>query len=386
MSLFKKAEMSAAFLKMGIMGFAGAGKSYTSALVAIGLYKAALKKKVAYAGRPVFFLDTEGGSDYLVPTFESAGVPLMVHRTRAFVELKEAMKEAEQESSVFIIDSISHFWVEWQEAYKVKKNRKRGLDFPDWSEVKKEWRTAFTEPFLNSNLHIIMCGRAAWEYDHFVDDAGKKQIEKSGIKMSAEKEMGFEPSLLVYMEHETDPHTKLVTRRATVMKDRFQILDGKAFENPTFKSFVPHIEKLAWGQKQGGVDVSRTSTDMVEPDTYDNRKIALDIVRDEIKNLLTKHFGASQADKKSKIELLEAAFGTASETAIEKQISLEELRTGYDRMHLQLEGARSRYFAEGEAEIAQTPIEADAVPEFSEKPRIRVKANGEHVEAANAVG
>jgi hypothetical protein len=174
------------------------------------------------------------------------------------------------------------------------------------------------------------------------------------------------------------------------MKDRFQILDGKSFQNPTFKDFVPHIEKLAWGQKQGGVDVSRTSADMVEPDTYDNRKIALDIVRDEIKNLLTKHFGTSQADKKTRIELLEAAFGTASETAIEKQISLEDLRIGYDRMHLQLEGNRSRYSAPA-TDAHQTPVEEDGIPDFDakpqEKPRYRVKAvNGKTAddEAAHA--
>lgn len=342
-SLFQKAERRASFLKMGIMGFAGSGKTYTGSLVAIGLAKAAIKKQMPYAGRPVFFVDTEGGSDYVVDEFERAGVELVVARTRAFADLKAAMAEAEKGASVLIIDSITHFWTEWQEAYKAGKNRRRGLEFSDWGEVKGQWRKSFTEPYLNSNLHIIMCARASWEYDHFTDDAGKKQIEKSGIKMSAEKEMGFEPSLLVYMEHDQDPDTHKVTRKAYVMKDRFRNLDGEVIENPTFKSFVPHIEKLNWGGDQGGVDTSRTSEAMVEPDQWDRRKTDRDIVLDEINALLSTAFSTSQADKKAKNELLEAAFGTVSMTEIEKRISLEELQTAYDKCHRQLKGTASRY-------------------------------------------
>lgn len=375
MSLFTPAEHKAAFLKMGLMGFAGSGKTWTSCLVAIGLYKAAIKKGMSYAGKPVFFIDTEGGSDYIAKDFEDAEVPLMVLRTRAFSDLKAAMVEAEASASVLIIDSISHFWAEFQEAYKEKKGRKRGLEFSDWGAVKQEWRKSFTEPYLNSNLHILMCGRASYEYDNYTDDAGKKQIEKSGVKMNAEKEMGFEPSLLVYMEHSTDPDTKKVSRKAIVMKDRFRVLDGKEIENPTFKSFVPHIERLNWGSEQGGVDVTRSSKDMIEPDQFDRRKVDREIVLEEINALFTKHFGATQDDKRKKLELMEAAFGTVASVALEKRISLEELITGYDRCHLQLEQRPSHY---GRAEKA-----ADEIPEHPpHKPRIRIPAATDIVEDA----
>ena len=39
MSFFKKAEKTNAFLKMGMMGFQGSGKTYTGTQVAIGLVK-----------------------------------------------------------------------------------------------------------------------------------------------------------------------------------------------------------------------------------------------------------------------------------------------------------------------------------------------------------
>lgn len=366
MTIFKKAEQNAAFLKMGLLGFAGSGKTWTSCLIAKGLVDLARKKQLPYAGKPVMFIDTENGSDYVAGDFEAAGVDLLVAKTRAFTDLKAAMKEAEANSSVLIIDSITHFWTEFCEAYAKVKNRKRGLEFQDWAFLKKEWRQGFTEPYLNSNLHILMCGRAGYEYDHFTDDSGKRQLEKSGIKMKAEGELGFEPSLLVLMERETDPDSGKVKRTAVVMKDRFRTLDGKEIPNPTFKSFLPHIERLNLGGTQGGIDTARTSDSMIEPDQYDRRRTDREIVLDLIRDLSTKHFGASQEDKKRKIELAEAAFGTSSATALEKRLALEDLQAGYDRMHLQLEGTPGPFGSIG------APFD-DEIPDHAAKPRVTVR-------------
>jgi hypothetical protein len=365
MAIFKKAEQNAAFLKMGLLGFAGSGKTWTASLVAMGLVQLARKKGLAYADKPVVFLDTENGSDYVVSDFEAAGIELLVAKTRAFTDLKEAMKEAETTASVLIIDSITHFWTEFCEAYAKVKNRKRGLEFQDWAFLKKEWRKGLTEPYLNSNLHIIMNGRAGYEYEHFTDDTGKKQLEKSGIKMRAEGELGFEPSLLVLMERDTNPDTGKVTRTAVVMKDRFRSLDGKEIPNPTFKHFLPHIEKLNLGGQQGQIDTSRTSEDMIEPEQYDRRRTDREIVLDHITNLGTKHFSSSADDKRRKLEILEAAFGTSSWTEIEKRLSLEDLQFGYDRMHLQLEGTPGRYGTLGTVD--------DEIPDHAIKPRVTVK-------------
>lgn len=377
MTLFKKAEQNAAFLKMGLLGFAGSGKTWTACLVTHGLVELARKKKLAYADKPVMFIDTENGSDYVTDDFAEAGIELLVAKTRAFSDLKAAMKEAEANASVLIIDSITHFWTEFTEAYAKVKNRKRGLEFQDWAFLKKEWRQGLTEPYLNSNLHIIMNGRAGYEYDHFTDDAGKKQLEKSGIRMKAEGELGFEPSLLVLMERETHPETGKVKRTAVVMKDRFRTLDGKEMPNPTFKSFQPHIERLNLGGQQAQIDTSRTSENMIEPEQYDRRRTDREIALDYITNLGTKHFGASADDKRRKLEILEAAFGTSSWTEIEKRLSLEDLQFGYDRMHLQLEGKPGRYGTLG------APIDDD-IPDHVIKPRMTVK-DGELVPVSRAV-
>ncbi|TXH16273.1 MAG: hypothetical protein E6R03_05725, partial [Hyphomicrobiaceae bacterium] len=186
------------------MGFAGSGKTFTATEIAIGLVKHMKAKKIPGADKPIFFLDTETGSDWIEPKVKAAGLQLFTAKTRSFEDLTVAMREAPANASILIIDSITHFWVEFCDAYAKVKNRKRGLEFSDWAWLKGEWRQKFTDPFVNSPVHIIICGRAGYEYEHYTDERGKKQIEKSGVKMKAEGELGFEPSILVMMDREQD--------------------------------------------------------------------------------------------------------------------------------------------------------------------------------------
>lgn len=358
MSLFKQAEVTSAFLKMGIMGFAGAGKTYTASQTAIGLIHYMQSRGVEYANKPAFFLDTETGSDWVKPQFEAAGVALFTAKTRSFSDLMAAVSEAEANASILLVDSISHFWTEICDAYMKRKNRTR-LQFEDWAFLKKEWRK-FTDQFINSNLHIILCGRAGYEYDYFEDESGKKQLEKTGIKMKAEGEMGYEPSLLVLMEREMDMDTNIVHRVASIIKDRSTVIDGKKFINPTFETFMPHIKYLNLGGRQLGVDTTRNSEAEIPTDERDNRAIQRKIVLDEIESILVSHFpGQSAVEKKSKVDLIKKHFH-ASWTEMEKLMPLPDLRAGYDSLHQDLEKSPSRY-----AYVAQhQPEMSDSIPDF----------------------
>lgn len=359
MSLFRKAEVTSAFLKMGLMGFAGSGKTYTATQTAIGLVQCMQEKGVEYAGKPVFFLDTETGSDWVKPQFEAADIELYTAKTRAFNDLMLAVKEAEKESSLLLVDSISHFWKELCEAYMKRKNRNR-LQFEDWAYLKKEWGN-FTDQFINSSLHIIICGRAGYEYDYFEDESGKKQLEKTGVKMKAEGEMGYEPSLLVLMEREMDMETLKVSRTASIIKDRSTLIDGRKFVNPTFESFMPHIKYLNLGGKQLGVDTTRNSEAIIPADIRDNRRVQREIVLDEIQSLITRHYpGQTAAEKKTKLELLKTHF-QASWTEMERLMPLADLRAGYDSLHLELEKEASRY-----SYVANPPTTDinDSIPDF----------------------
>jgi hypothetical protein len=102
-----------------------------------------------------------------------------------------------------------------------------------------------------------MCGRAAFEYDFFEDDDGRKQLEKTDVRMAAEREAAYETSLSVLMERHTDMETKKAHRTATILKDRGSVIDGQVFRDPTFDCFMPHVRLLNLGGKHMGVDASR---------------------------------------------------------------------------------------------------------------------------------
>lgn len=353
MTLFTKATNTSAYLKAGFMGNAGSGKTFTSSALAIGLAQLINERKLKEAGRPIFFIDSETGSDYIAPRIREAGFELFSAKTRAFTDLVEGVREAEKNGCVLIIDSITHFWREYCEAYRRRRNRTR-LEFQDWATIKEGW-AQFTDSYVNSNLHIIMCGRMGYEYEHQTDEeTGKKELVKTDVKMKAEGETGYEPSVLVLMERETDVRTNKVTRVAYVLKERFGKIDGLAIRNPTFKDFLPHVEMLNLGGQQLGVDTSRTS-DAEFSDAGDTRysqerrekQIALEEIQEEIVRLYP---GQTAGDKRAKGDLLEKHFGTRSWTAIEA-LSLQRLKEARNSLWKQ---SRGHGYGEGPPPAAST--------------------------------
>src|SRR3954471_2366820 len=219
--LFKPAEVTSAYLKASLTGFAGSGKTRTSAEIVIGLVKLMQELRLTAAEKPVYFLDTETGSDWVKKLFDTADIKLAVAKTRSFADLVPAITEAQHNGSALIVDSATHFWKELCETYqraKAQEYRRSTyrLQFQDWGFLKGEW-AKFTEIFVNSPLHIVLAGRAAYEYDYFEDDDGKKQLEKTDVKMAAEKDTAYEPSLSILMERHTDMETMKAYRTATVL-------------------------------------------------------------------------------------------------------------------------------------------------------------------------
>lgn len=343
-SLFKPAEHTQAYMKAGFMGLAGSGKTHTSANVAIGLIQYLQERGIEYANKPVYFLDTETGSDYVKPLFDRAGITMMQAKTRAFADLVPAVQEAERNGSLLLIDSITHFWTEFTESYARKRNRRRGLEFQDWAYLKSEWRR-FTDVYVNSALHIIMCGRMGYEYDFFQNEEnGKKELEKTGVKMKAETETGYEPSILVLMERQMEFETKRQIRRAYILKERFNVIDGSEFVNPTFRDFLPHIELLNLGGAQLGVDTSRNSDGIIpelgSAHDWKYREEQRQIYLEKIQNLMTEHgiSGRSQDGKERVIALLKKHFQTTAWREVESY-KLEQIKEGFDSLHNELNGA-----------------------------------------------
>jgi hypothetical protein len=385
-TLFQPAASTSAYLKMGIMGKQGAGKSMTAGLLAIGLAKHLKALGVDYASKPVAFFDTEKGSDWLIPVFAKENIPLVVAKKRSFADLVEAVKWAEENASALIIDSITHPWRELQESY-MKKKQRSFLQIDDWSILKgKNGWQQFTDLYINSKLHIIMCGRAGDETEQYTDENGKRQFEKVGVKMKTETDTGFEPDLLVLMERDMDLRSKHVAHVARVVKDRSMLLDSKDFTfasydvegnglpvpvlvKQTFGAFMPHINCLNLGGTHVGVSVTGDSQHIIKTEKRDWAPVQRRIVLDEIKDVLTMHVpGQTTADKQRRIELMKVHF-SAGWVEIEETFDLLTLRAGYDSLHQALTGKPSRYAAAMEAESA--PLELnDDIPAHSKKPEI----------------
>lgn len=340
MGLFQRSTNTQAYLKAGIMGFAGDGKTFTASELAIGLVVLMRQRDIPTGDRPVMFLDTETGSDWVKPKFDAENIELFTAKTRSFVDLLEAVNEAEANGSVMIIDSISHFWTGLCDEYAKRRNRKRGLEFSDWAWLKQEWRR-FTDRFVNSQAHIIMCGRAGYEYDFFEGDDGKKQLAKTGIRMKAETETGYEPSILIQMEKQMNLESGQVWRTARVLKDRSTRIDGQVFSNPTFKNFRPHIDFLNLGGTHVGVDTSRDNGVLFADDgipTWQKEKRAKEIALDEIIELLNKHHGGTTNEaKRAKSNLLEKVFASRSWERI-KGMDWPTIKTGRNALWIELEG------------------------------------------------
>jgi len=354
MSMFKTVDDNQqCFLKMGLLGFQGSGKTFTAAKVAVGLHQYLKERGLKGGDLPVYFLDSESGSDWVKPDFDEAGIELAVLKTNVFdgvdpetnkpIGLRPAIDELKNSEAILIIDSVTHFWREMCETYTNKKSqqyhRDYSLQFNDWAFLKEQWNK-FSRGFVNGQVHVILCGRAGYEYDYFENQQGKKELAKTGIKMKAEGETGHEPSIVALMELVEDVlgKDKTFTNKCSITKDRSRTLHGKTFENPTFETFLPHIEKLNLGGKHVGVEETGASSAGIVPEKGENFAAEREASLDEIKQELVKHFpGQSAVEKKKKADLMEKCFGNRSWKRIETY-SLEAIQNGRNELWKELNG------------------------------------------------
>jgi len=317
------------FLKAGLLGFAGSGKTYTAAKIAAGTR--AYQKLTG----PIAMLDTEAAAQYIAPMIRAeTGKDLLGVQTRVLKDAVEFLKVCQAQGvSVAILDSVTHLWREVCDSYLKQVNEKlaekgksprRRMEFQDWAPIKAEW-AKFSDLYLNVPMHVIICGRAGYEYDFEQrEDGTGKDLIKTGIKMKTEGEFGYEPSLLIQMERiqlgEDDKLLKKIIHRATVIKDRFGVLDGITFDNPDFGFFEPFVKMLTPGQL--AVAPTEGQTDMKVDEAGDaewqRERKRRAIYCEEIQGVILMSFpGMSADEKKAKATILHDVFGTYSWEAVQ---------------------------------------------------------------------
>lgn len=356
------------YLKAGMLGFPKSGKSYTATLLAV-----ATKKLLGLPG-PIAMFDTEAGSVYLAPLVEKlTGEKLLAIRRRSLKDLVNWGKAClDGGVSVGIADSVTHPWRELCDSFLKQKNEARirakrqpqdKLQFQDWGPIKDRWNV-WSEFYLNSPLHLIICGRAGFDYDFVENDEGKDELRKTGVKMKTEGEFGFEPSLLIEMNRNqsmTDKAHRL-TREAIVLGDRFGIIDGKVGEfhsindpvaelDAVMKFFEPHLSLLVPGAHAPVNVESRTEFEMTDGDdrsTYERRRRT--ILAEEIIGELTRVWpGQTSKEKAAKAAAIEKHFNTRSWTAVES-MGIDQLSRGLADLREELNGMTATTSSEKESE------------------------------------
>lgn len=346
--ILKPAKVTQAFLKEGIYGKEGSGKTLTATLHAIGLHRYIKSEK------PVAFFDTETGSDFVLHMFATCGIEVLSVKSHSLKTLGEAMREAQTACDVMIIDSLTHIYKDLLSSYLRKKtDGTHFIRIQDWQPIKDAWAREFANPYVNMPMHIIWCARAKNIFEDVVDEMATEQSGRDQFKSvvvgtgaRAESESAYEPSVLIEMERVMQRDGGKYARRATVLKERFNLLTDEQFEYPTvttdvllkenkpFTDLLPHIKMLNLGGEHMGF-TDEGSEDLFEDERDEGliqirkrRKIALEKINTGFKRIFPAGTGK---DPVHKIAAMECIFATTSETELEG-LPVETLESGVQKL------------------------------------------------------
>lgn len=190
---FKKAERSQVFLKLGITGPTGSGKTYSALRLAMGL--------IAGTGRRVAFLDTENDSASLYSDrfdFDVIPIPPPFEADYFASGVRAAVEGG---YGACIVDSASHFWKGVLE-FKDALDRRGGNSFTNWKDADKKFDPVIAE-FLQSKIHLICCMRSKMDYILEDNGKGKQAPKKVGLAPIMRENIDYEFSTVfdVAMDH-----------------------------------------------------------------------------------------------------------------------------------------------------------------------------------------
>lgn len=208
MSGFKKATKAAAKLRLGLIGPAGSGKTYTALRIAAGL------------GGRIAVIDTERGSASLYAGergIEFDVIELETYEVQRFVDGIKAAVDGGY--SVLVIDSLSHAWagkggiLEFVD--NAGKRNQGGGNFGAWREATPQ-HNRLVDAILGAPIHIICTLRSKVEY--VVENVGgRNQVRKVGLQPVQRDGLEYEFTVVGDV---TQDHDLVVTKtRAAFLKD-----------------------------------------------------------------------------------------------------------------------------------------------------------------------
>lgn len=213
--MFHRAERKQAKVRIAFCAPSGAGKTYSSLLVAQGL------------GERIAMIETENGSGELYSDLCEYDVCRI---TKPFTPKKyiTAIHEAERAGyDVIIIDSLTHAWAgQGGLLEEVDKRKGRGNDFSAWRDITPQ-HNELVNAMLESSCHVIATMRTKTAYD-MVKDQKTGKVKPIKVGLAPVQRDGLEYEFTIVFDIDVDRHM------ATASKDRTSLFDGQCF--------VPDIE------------------------------------------------------------------------------------------------------------------------------------------------
>jgi|LSQX01.2.fsa_nt_gb hypothetical protein len=169
--VFKQATKKDSKLRLGLVGPAGSGKTFTALTVA------------KHFGGRVAVIDSEHGSaSKYADLFNFDVLELDSFSPQNYVA---AIKEAEKAGyDILVIDSLSHAWAgkdgALEQVDKAAARSKSGNSFAAWREV-TPMHNAMVDAIMGAKLHVIATLRSKSEYVLEANDRGKKVPRKVGM-------------------------------------------------------------------------------------------------------------------------------------------------------------------------------------------------------------
>lgn len=348
---FKPAMKEVGFVKGSLYGPPGTGKTTEMAMLLIYL------SKTYHNCAPVAWLASEKGVDFVIDMFKTEGVPLLLSRSRSFVDLRTATREALKERACAVgVDSITHFW---QELFTAGM-KGSGPRLQKIMRIKEEW-APFSHDFQDSPIHFLVTGRLGFQWEETEVEDGKggvtKELSRGGTKIKAEGDFGHEPDLEIEMSAVEDPDfiryekVKGKARRnfksqsihvATIKKCRVWALNGKAFswkDLPVYKPgyykavgecFKPHFDAINIGGAQGHhvTEEGRPTSDVLfeagEESSYYEQRIQRDILLEKWDGAIALIAGGQTKESITRRAIIGRNItGTLSKTEFERQPFLD---------------------------------------------------------------
>ncbi len=215
---FTKATKYASFLRLALVGSAGAGKTFTALTLA--------SRIAEQEGKPVALLDTEHGSaSKYADRFCFDTQELDTFHPQRFID---AIHEAEAAGyGVLILDSLSHAWngigglLDLVE--QIARRKYNGNSFSAWKEA-TPIHNALIEAIIAARLHLIATMRSKMDYVVEKD-------EKSGKTMP--RKVGLAPIQREGMEYEFDVFAELdIDHTLLIQKSRCPMLSDQVIARP----------------------------------------------------------------------------------------------------------------------------------------------------------